>query len=177
MNSCRKLNFGFLLGTAVGLLLVYSQLGHADTVSVLSPSEARHAPAVRNVMMRDNVITGEIVNQLPDRIRDVELLIRQIWHWNNELRPGANPPGDAYYHIVATEIPSGAIERFTYELSPLPSRSDGYFETVVTIASFTEIQQQAEERRNMEQWMPISNLDSRVGIETEIGEAHNSTAR
>jgi hypothetical protein len=141
MNSFRKLNFGFLWSAAVGLLLVYSQLGHADMISVLSPSEARHAPAVRNVMMRDNVITGEIVNQLPDRVRDVELLIRQIWHWDNELRPGANPPGEAVYHVVAAEIPSGAIERFTYELSPLPYRSDGYFETVVTVASFNEIQQ------------------------------------
>ncbi|MGE5818204.1 MAG: hypothetical protein ACM37Z_09290 [Deltaproteobacteria bacterium] len=141
MNSFRKLNFGFLLGAAVGLLLVYSQLGHADMVSVLSSSEARHAPAVRNVTMRGNVITGEVVNQLPDRVRDVELLIRQIWHWDNERQPGANPPGEAVYHVVAAEIPSGAIERFTYELSPLPSRSDGYFETVVTVASFNEIQQ------------------------------------
>lgn len=141
MNSFRKLKFGFLLGVAVGLLLVYSQLGHADMVSVLSSSEARHAPAVRNVTMRGNVITGEVVNQLPDRVRDVELLIRQIWHWDNERRPGANPPGEAVYHVVAAEIPSGAIERFTHELSPLPSRSDGYFETVVTVASFNEIQQ------------------------------------
>lgn len=141
MNSFRKLNFGFLLGAAVGLLLVYSHLGHADMVSVLSPSEARHAPAIRNVTMRGDVITGEIVNQLPDRVRDVELLIRQIWHWDNERRPGANSPGEAVYHVVAAEIPSGATERFTYELSPLPSRSDGYFETVVTVASFNEIQQ------------------------------------
>jgi hypothetical protein len=40
MNSFRKLDFGFLLGAAVGLLVVYSQLGHADMVSVLSPSDA-----------------------------------------------------------------------------------------------------------------------------------------
>jgi hypothetical protein len=161
MNSFRKLNCGFVLGNTVGLLLLFVQLGYADMVTALSPSEARQAPAVRNVTMRDDVVRGEIVNPLPDRVREVELLIRQIWHWNNEFRPGANPPGAAFYRTVTAEIPAGAIEPFTCELSPLPSRSDGYFETVVTVAGFTEIKPQREERRNIDPWMPISGWGSR----------------
>jgi hypothetical protein len=156
MNFFHKLNFGFVLGNAVGLLLLYSSLGHAEMMTALSHSEARQAPAVRNVTMRDDVVTGEIVNPLPDRVREVEVLIRQIWHWNNEFRPGENPPGAALYHRETAEIPPGAIERFSVKLSPLPSRSDGYFETVVTVAGFAEIKQHDEERRDMEQWMPIS---------------------
>jgi hypothetical protein len=126
-------------------------------VSVLSGSEALHAPALRNVEMRDNVMTGEIVNQSSHRVRDVELLIRQIWHWNNEFRPGANPPGAADYYTVTAEIPSGGTELITYRvLSLLPARSDGYFETVVTVAGFTEIKEERQERKNVDDWRPVS---------------------
>ena len=60
---------------------------------------------------------------------------------------------------MTAEIPSGATERFTYIVSLPPSpRSDGYFETV---AGFTEIKQQGEERKNIDEWMPISDLGSR----------------
>jgi len=62
---------------------------------------------------------------------------------------------------VTAEIPSGATERFTYRVSLPPSRSDGYFETVVTVAGFTEIKQQGEEWKNIDEWMPISDLGSR----------------
>lgn len=155
MKSFRKLNF--VLGNAVGLLLIWFQLGHADTVSVLSVSEAPHAPTVLNVEMRDNVITGEIVNHSSHRVRDVELLIRHIWHWNNEFRPGANAPSAADYYTVSTEMPSGGSERFTYRLpSSLSARSDGYFETVVTVAGFTEIKEEMQERKNVDDWRPVS---------------------
>jgi hypothetical protein len=155
MKSFRKRNF--VLGNAVGLLLIWFQLGHADTVSVLSVSEAAYAPTLLNVQVRDNVMAGEIVNHSPHRVRDVELLIRHTWHWNNEFRPGANAPGAADYYTVRAEIPSGATERFTYRVpSPLPARSDGYFETVVTVAGFTEIKEERQERKNVDDWRPVS---------------------
>jgi len=155
MKSFRKLIF--VLGSAVGLLLTCSQLGHADMVSVLSVSEAPHAPTVLNVEMRDSVMAGEIVNHLSHRVRDVELLIRHIWHWNNEFRPGENPPGAADFYTISTEIPSGATERFTYSMPmPLPVRADGYFETVVTVAGFTEIKEEVQERKNVDDWRPVS---------------------
>ena len=155
MKSFRKLNL--VLGNAVGLLLIWIQLGHADTVSVLSVSEAAYAPTILNVEVRDNAMAGEIVNHSPYRIRDVELLIRHVWHWNNEFRPGVNAPGAADYYTVSTEIPSGATERFTYRVpSPLPARSDGYFETVVTVAGFTEIREEMQERKNLDDWRPVS---------------------
>jgi len=157
MNSFRNLNSAFVLGNAVGLLLFCIQLGHADTVSVLSASEAPHALALRNVEMRDNVMAGEIVNHSSHRVRDVELLIRHIWHWSNEFRPGETPPSSADYFTVKAEIPSGGSERFTYRMpSPLPARSDGFFETVVTVAGFTEIKEEMQERKNVDDWRPVS---------------------
>ncbi len=124
----------FLLTTFVPALAI------PDTISVLPPPEASKLVAVRNTTVQDNnIVSGELLNLSSHQIRDVELLIRQIWHWNNEFRPGANPPGTAVYQMVAAELASGATERFIYKFSPSPSRSDGYFETVVTVAGFTEI--------------------------------------
>jgi hypothetical protein len=157
MKSFRKLNAGFVLGNAVGLLLFCIQLGHADMASVLSASEVPHALALRNVEMRDNVMAGEIINHSPHRVRDVELLIRQIWHWNHEFRPGANAPGAADFYTISTEIPSGATERFTYSMpTPLPVRADGYFETVVTVAGFTEMKEEMQQREDVDDWRPVS---------------------
>jgi hypothetical protein len=152
----------FLLITFVPALVI------PDTISVLPPPEASKLVAVRNTTVQDNFVSGELLNLSAHRIRDVELLIRQIWHWNNEFRPGANPPGAADYYTVTAEIPSGAIERFAYKLSLSPSRSDGYFETVVTVAGFTEIKQQGEERKNIDAWRPISDLGSRDDFLTWI---------
>ena len=151
----------FVMAGALVLLIAFvPALVIPETISVLPPPEASKMVAVRNTAVQDNVVSGELLNRSSHRVRDVELLIRQISHWNNEFQPGANPPGAAVYHIVTAEIPSGATERFTYKLSPL-SRSDGYFETVVTVAGFTEIKQQGEERKNIDEWRPISDLGSR----------------
>jgi len=127
-----------------------------ETISVLAPPEASKMVAVRITTVQDNIMSVELLNLSSHRIRDVELLIRHIWHWNNEFRPGVNPPGAADYYTVTAEIPSGATERFTYKLSPPPSRSDGYFETVVTVAGFTEIKEEMQERKNVDDWRPVS---------------------
>jgi hypothetical protein len=132
-----------------------------ETISVLPPPEASKMVAVRNTTVQDNIVSGELLNLSSHRVQDVELLIRQIWHWNDEFRPGPNPPGAADYHIVTAEIRSGSTERFTYKLSPTLYRPDGYFETVVTVTGFTEIKQQGEERKNINEWRPISDLGSR----------------
>jgi hypothetical protein len=152
-----------IAGALFSLIAFVPALVIPETISVLPPPEASKMVAVRNTTVQDDIVAGELLNRSSHRVRDVELLIRQIWHWNNEFRPGANPPGAGVYHIVAAEIPSGATERFTYKLSP-PSRSDGYFETVVTVAGFTEIKQQGEGRKNIDEWMPVSDLGSRDDV-------------
>jgi hypothetical protein len=132
-------------------------LAGAQTIAGSPTVETSKIVELRNATVRDNVVTGEIVNNSPNRLRDVELLIRHLWHWHNEFRPGPNPPGAADYYTVRTEIPAGATERFTHTLpSLLPSRSDGRFETVVTVAGFTKIKEQPQDRRNGDDWRPVS---------------------
>jgi len=89
----------------------------------------------------------------PRRLRDVQLQIRRIWHWNNDFRPGQNPPGYADYYTVKEEIAPGGTSRFSYTLpSESPSRPDGHFETTVTAAGFTAI----EKQRNDGDQRPVS---------------------
>ena len=96
--------------------------------------------AVRNLSVKDGVVSGDLANQSPRPVRDVELLIRYVWHWKNEFRPGKESPGMAVYHTVEGEIPPGESRRFVYTPpSPLPSRLDGTFETIVAVAGFSEV--------------------------------------
>ena len=157
-SKVRVVGFRSVIGGALALLIVLvPALVIPDTISVLPPPEASKMVAVRNTTAQANIVSGELLNLSSHRVRDVELLIRHIWHWNNEFRPGANPPGAADYYTVSAELPSGGSERFTYQLpSPLPARPDGYFETVVTVAGFTEIKEEMQERKNVDDWRPVS---------------------
>ena len=110
----------------------------ADIVG--SAEQATQSVAVRNVTSQHGVVSGEIVNYSPRTLRDVELLVRHVWHWKNEFRPGNDNPGVASYYAVVEEIPPGGSVPFTYtQLSPLPSRADGQFETMVSVAGLTEV--------------------------------------
>ena len=139
----------FVVGTLALLTRIESALADPETVL----SEVSQTVAVRNVAVQDNVVLGEIVNVSSRRLRDVQLQIRRIWHWKNELRPGQNPPGSADYYTVKEEIPPGGTARFSYTLpSESPSRPDGHFETAVTVAGFATI----EEQRNDGDRRPVS---------------------
>lgn len=148
------------LVSAMGALFIwilFAPSAGAQTIASLPASEASKIVAVRNANVQGNVVSGELINMSPHRVRDVELLIRNVWHWRNEFRPGANPPGSADFYTVRAEIPSGATERFTYTLALPPSTgSDGDFETVVTVAGFTEIIEDSQEQKNINDWRPLS---------------------
>ena len=146
-----------VIGCALVLVIVFAPgVVISDTITVLPASEASKV-VVRDATVQDQMVSGEVLNLSFHRVRDVELLIRYIWHWNNEFRPGENPPGFGDYLTVKTEIPPGSSERFTYRLSSsLPARPEGYFETVVTVAGFTEIKEESQEEKNINDWQPVS---------------------
>jgi len=95
--------------------------------------------ALTNTSARDGSVTGEIVNNLPHEVRDVQLLIRHVWHWKNEFRPGTDDPGTAAYYTVEKTIPPRGKVSFTYKADGLPKRSDGHFETMVSVAGYAEV--------------------------------------
>jgi hypothetical protein len=108
--------------------------------TLITQDQASQAVSIRNPSVKDGVVSGELLNNSSRTIRDVQLLVRSTWLWNNEMRPGADSPGDAVYYTVEGDIPPGGSKPFTYRpASPLPSRPDGHFEVAVSIAGFAEI--------------------------------------
>lgn len=130
----RRLVVGF------GLMLGVMRPGivSADVVAVGEINQK--VVTLNNVAMHNGVISGEIVNRSNQEVRDVELLIRHTWQWSNEFQPGNGDPGMASYQIVDKVIRPGESVRFTFNDVPTsPPRSDGQFQTMVSVAGFTEI--------------------------------------
>ena len=128
------------LGRALGVLLWMTEASVASAQTALPAPDTSRIVTIRNVRVQDAFVSGEIINVSPRQLRDVQLLIRRIWHWNSEFRPGENPPGFADYFTLMEEIPAGESVRFTYRLPVQPPiRPDGFFETVVTVAGFAEV--------------------------------------
>jgi len=123
---------------AISVAVFSSKLASAQ--AVLSPDKAAKAVVVRNVKVENGAVSGELVNKSAHALRNVQLLIRHVWHWKNELRPGKDAPGLADFYTVTKEIALGGTISFTYKpTSPLPRRADGYFETTVSVAGYTEV--------------------------------------
>ncbi len=127
-----------LVGIVAISMLMWLQPVTAIGDTAISPEQAQQSLSVRNVSVKDGVVSGELVNQSSRAARDVELQIRHVWHWKNEFRPGKDAPGKADYYTLNKDVAPGETVPFTYTISsPLPSRGDGYFETLVSIAGFT----------------------------------------
>jgi hypothetical protein len=116
------------------------QSERAIAATLISQEQVSQAVSIRNLVVKDGVVSGELVNNSSRTLRDVQLLIRFTWLWNNEMHPGADSPGDAVYYTVEGDIPPGGSKPFTYRsASPLPSRPDGRYEIAVSVAGFAEI--------------------------------------
>lgn len=111
----------------------------AFSATVLPRDKAAEIVALEDVVIKDGVISGKLVNKSSRPIRDVELLIRHLWIWNNEFRPGEDNRSQAEYYTVKTVIDPGKAIPFRYEFPRPPSSADGYFLTTVSVAGFTEI--------------------------------------
>jgi hypothetical protein len=128
----------------VGLVLSLSAAGPgqgASAVTLLPSEKAGAIVSVRNVAVKDDgELSGEVVNQSKNPVRDVELQILYSWRWKDEFHPGKDDPGMAVYHGIDKEIPPGQSVRFTYKPpKPLPKRSDGHFEFSVSVAGFAQV--------------------------------------
>jgi len=125
---------------AIMVAVTWLEPQFAVPAALLSADKAAEVVVVRNVTVRDGEVTGELVNRSSRPVRDVQLLIRYIWQWKNEFRPGKDELGLAVYYAVDKEISAGAGVPFNYKpASPLPSRPDGFFETTVSVAGFAEV--------------------------------------
>jgi len=124
----------------IGLTLVLASASASAAQPLVSVKQSAESIEVRNLEFRDSVVSGEIVNRSRRDVRNVELLVRHIWHWKNEFHPGSDEVGTASYYTVEKTIPAGAAIPFTYRQGTTSTvRTDGQYETAVSVAGFTEI--------------------------------------
>src|SRR5437867_3155338 len=91
---------------------------------------------VRDVrVLDDGTVSGTIVNRSPARLKDVRLLVRNLWLWDNEFHPGTDDRSRAEYVTVPDEMPPGGRGEFTYRpATPLAQGRGGHFATDVRVA-------------------------------------------
>jgi hypothetical protein len=127
-------------GLAAVLGITASMPFAAAAETLISGQEAAAVVVPSDITARDGTVSGVLLNQSGRLVRDVQLLIRHEWLWNDERHPGDDSPGRTENYTVRDQIPPGGSIRFTYrEPAPLPQRSDGRFKTSAEVVGFTQI--------------------------------------
>lgn len=127
-------------GSWTSLGVACATQGREPAESVLSDAQAANDIRVTDVEAHRGIVTGTLFNTSHAPLRNVELLIRHTWLWNNERHPGDDSPGRADVFEVRGEIPPREQMPFTYQVSPpLPQREDGHFETTVEVVGFAQV--------------------------------------
>ena len=122
------LAFAFALSAAV----VYAQ-------AVLDSSEVAKLLAIENLQISSTGVSCTIVNRSPHIVRDVEILVQYHWLWDNEFKPGANPPGETAAVRLQGELKPGQSVPFSHALTSPSNRKDGRFLPEVTVGGFTVV--------------------------------------
>jgi hypothetical protein len=122
--------------------LALAGLAIAAETTVVAPEKLQKVVEVRDVRVQPDEVSGVLVNLSSNPVRNVQVLIDRSWLWKNERHPGADKdnPGRSIVYAVPGEIPAGGRLSFSYRPdSALPQRSDGSFETSVSVVSVEEI--------------------------------------
>ena len=107
---------------------------------VASREEIAGILSVKKIAVANGTVSGEVLNRGPYSVREVQLLIRYTWLWDDEHKPGKIDPGTSTYHTLTTEIRAGGNLPFTFTLSPpLPKVSGGRYEITVTVGGFAQV--------------------------------------
>jgi len=112
---------------------------------LLTPDRMEDIVTIRDVSVRDGQVSGVVENRSANTLRNVRLRIRDMWLWNHEFRPGEDDMSRVDFYTVPEEIPPHGSVRFTApEPAGAPARTDGHFETVVTVADVESLSARAE---------------------------------
>jgi hypothetical protein len=82
-------------------------------------------------------VTGLVRNTSDDTLRDVRVLIQLVYHWPNEMHPGAESPSDAVVAEIAGPLEPGETAQFDATLPTGAPRGD--FEPRVKVLGFTAV--------------------------------------
>jgi hypothetical protein len=126
--------FAALLG-----ILILPLHGATASEKVVPSSEAAQTIVINDLTVREGSVSGTIVNKSSATVRGVALLLRQAWLWNDEHHPGTDNPGRTLPLTFAADVAPHASAPFTFQIPPMPQRSDGRFVTTMDVTGFTEV--------------------------------------
>lgn len=107
---------------------------------VRTRAEAARFVDLENVRITEDTVSGDVANRSGNAVRDVQLLIRHIWLWDRETKPGSNDPSSASYYDLGKDIPPGGRLPFVYKpATPLSKMAGGHFVTTAAIAGFAQV--------------------------------------
>jgi hypothetical protein len=117
-----RLSFFRSIATICAIVVVTaSATQRALAQDVRTREEAAKILEIENATVTDSAVSGDVVNRSRNTVRDVELLIRHIWLWDRETKPGTNDPSTSAYYKLEKDIPSGSRVPFSYQPAiPLP---------------------------------------------------------
>lgn len=133
MNSPKK-----LAALTAGVLTLGAVLGWAaESGNLLSSTEEPAAVTLQAQGAPDGSVSGTIRNGTDGTVRNVRVLVRHDWLWQNEFNPGTDDPGRVETVTVTEAIAPGTSHTFTYQPSPaLPARGDGNFVTHAELGAY-----------------------------------------
>jgi len=92
----------FALATAALAVLSIATINvTANDTVVVTGNDVGRIATLRNVSIKNGVVSGEVVNKSSDTLRDVVLEIRYTWLWADEFHPGKDDPGRTVYYTAA----------------------------------------------------------------------------
>lgn len=104
--------------------------------------DLRQIVDVRDVRAEPDQVSGVLVNLSSKLVRGIRVRIDRSWLWADERHAGGaeESPGRTTIYTVPGEIPPGGHLPFTYRSdTPLPQRSDGRFETSVSVVGLEQV--------------------------------------
>ena len=134
-----------LAGLIVGLFaaLAFTSLtAAAEDTTGSDRQQFQKIVEVRDVRAEPDQVSGVLVNLSSKPVRSVRVRIDRSWLWADEKHAGGaeESPGRTAVYAVPGEIPPGGKLPFTYRPdTPLPQRTDGRFETSVSVVGLEQV--------------------------------------
>ena len=130
------------LATVSCAVLALAGIAFAAETTMVAPEKLETIVEVRDVRVKYDEVSGVLVNLSSNAVRKVQIKIDRSWLWKDERHPGADTdnPGRSVVYTVPGEIPPGGRLSFSYRPdSALPQRSDGSFETSVSVVGLEQV--------------------------------------
>jgi hypothetical protein len=138
MVKCRERR-RIVAGLFIGMVVLTTP-HTAMSQRVASREEIASILSVEKIAVANGTVSGEVHNRGAHSVREVQLLIRYTWLWDDERNPGKIDPGTSTYHTLATEVRAGGNLPFTFTPSPpLAKVLGGRYEISVTVGGFAQV--------------------------------------